>query len=531
MAKNKIKVGVIGCGCWGKNLIRVFSQLGALDTVCDVEVTKLRALNEEYPKVNVTRAYADILSNKLITAVVIATPTETHFRLAKESLLADKDIFVEKPLATDTQDGIELVELAKKRKRILMVGHILAYHPAITGLKELINNGSLGRIQYIYSNRLNLGKIRKEENILWSFAPHDISAILFLLDKMPEMVSVCGGSYINHDIADVTVSNLSFANGIKGHIFVSWLHPYKEQKLIVVGDKKMAVFDDSSGEDKLQLFNHKIEWVNRVAVAKKENAEKIPFKMQEPLLLECAHFIDCLKMRKSPKTDGVNALRVLKILKACQESLEKGGIPVFLNGAAKEKNFVPGYTAHPTSIIEQPCQIGEGTKIWHYSHVMRGARIGRNCNIGQGVFIGSRAVLGNNIKVQNNVSIYDGVKLEDDVFCGPSVVFTNVINPRSHISRKSEYRKTLVRRGATLGANSTIICGNTIGEYAFVGAGSVVTKDVPDYALVYGNPAEIKGWVCRCGVKIRPGKKCPACGKKYKVQRSKISPDSRPSRE
>jgi UDP-2-acetamido-3-amino-2,3-dideoxy-glucuronate N-acetyltransferase len=173
---------------------------------------------------------------------------------------------------------------------------------------------------------------------------------------------------------------------------------------------------------------------------------------------------------------------------------------------------------HPTAVVDEPMEIGEGTKVWHFTHIMSGARIGKDCIIGQNVFVGSGALLGNNIKVQNNVSIFDGVILEDDVFCGPSMVFTNVFNPRSFISRMKELRRTLVRRGATIGANVTIVCGNTIGQYAFIGAGSVVTKDVPDYALVYGNPGKVKGWVCQCAGEItfRSGRAvCKACGKRY----------------
>jgi len=186
-----------------------------------------------------------------------------------------------------------------------------------------------------------------------------------------------------------------------------------------------------------------------------------------------------------------------------------------------------GYFVHPTSIVDEPVEIGEGTQIWHFSHIMSGARIGKNCMIGQNVFIGSGVFLGDNIKIQNNVSIYNGVILEDEVFCGPSMVFTNVFNPRSFISRKKEFRKTLVKRGATIGANATIVCGNTIGQYAFIGAGSVVTKDVPDYALVYGNPGKVKGWICQCAVEVtfRSGKAiCRACGKKYKKDRSGVRP-------
>jgi UDP-2-acetamido-3-amino-2,3-dideoxy-glucuronate N-acetyltransferase len=181
------------------------------------------------------------------------------------------------------------------------------------------------------------------------------------------------------------------------------------------------------------------------------------------------------------------------------------------------------YFVHESSYLDEPCEIGDGTKIWHFCHVMKGAKIGRNCNIGQNVVISPSVVLGNNVKIQNNVSVYTGVELEDDVFCGPSMVFTNVVNPRSHVSRKDEYRRTLVRRGASIGANATIVCGHTIGRYAFIGAGAVVTRDVPDFALVLGNPGRILGWVCNCGVRLSLESRlnegtvvqCEACGASY----------------
>jgi UDP-2-acetamido-3-amino-2,3-dideoxy-glucuronate N-acetyltransferase len=194
-----------------------------------------------------------------------------------------------------------------------------------------------------------------------------------------------------------------------------------------------------------------------------------------------------------------------------------------------EKN----YFVHESSYVDEPCEIGEGTKIWHFSHVMSNSKIGRRCNIGQNVVVSPGVRMGDNVKIQNNVSVYTGVELEDDVFCGPSMVFTNVTNPRSHVSRKDEYRRTLVKRGASIGANATVVCGHTIGSYAFIGAGSVVTRDVPDYALVVGNPGRLAGWMCRCGVKLalsRDAQKneaatCAACGTSYVKRDGVVSAD------
>jgi UDP-2-acetamido-3-amino-2,3-dideoxy-glucuronate N-acetyltransferase len=188
------------------------------------------------------------------------------------------------------------------------------------------------------------------------------------------------------------------------------------------------------------------------------------------------------------------------------------------------------YFAHESCYIDDPCEIGPGTKIWHFSHIMKNCRIGARCNIGQNVVISPDVVIGDNVKIQNNVSVYTGCILEDDVFCGPSMVFTNVINPRSHVVRRDEYKTTLVRRGASIGANCTVVCGTTIGRYAFIGAGSVITRDVPDFALFYGNPARLRGWMCACGIKINLGSdgeaqgQCSSCGAGYVRRGTKVEP-------
>jgi UDP-2-acetamido-3-amino-2,3-dideoxy-glucuronate N-acetyltransferase len=436
--------------------------------------------------------------------------------MAKAALEAGKDVLVEKPLAIDVKQGEDLVELAAANRRILMVGHILRYHPAILKLQELIREGALGQINYLYSNRLNIGKIRTEENILWSFAPHDISVMLSLLNEMPNRVSCQGNAYLNRHIFDVTMSQFEFPSGVQAHIFVSWLHPVKEQRLVVVGSEKMAVFDDTA-EHKLILYPHKVEWRNRVPTAVKAKGEIVDLDNREPLRAECQHFLDCVESRTSPLTDGAEGLRVLRVLDACQRSLLSEGPEA--SDFPSEKKPRP-YFVHESAYLEDDAEVGAGTKIWHFSHIMKGARIGERCNIGQNVYIDAGATIGNNVKIQNNVSVYAGVVIEDDVFLGPSCVLTNVPNPRAQVNRHSLYETTRLKRGCTVGANATIVCGVTIGRYAFVGAGSMVTKSVPDFALVVGNPACQIGWMSRHGHRLgSPDSdgvmRCPESGYRY----------------
>lgn len=521
----KKNIAVVGCGYWGKNLVRNFHELGSLHAICEIDEDKLKSFKEKYPNIIAYNDYYALLKDSNVEAIVISTPAASHYNLAKEALLADKDVLVEKPISLDYNDGEELVSISKEKKRILMVGHLLEYHPAVIKLKELINSGELGKIKYIYSNRLNLGKFRTEENILWSFAPHDISVILDLLEEMPIEVSSQGGNYLNPDITDVTITTMDFPDGVKAHIFVSWLHPYKEQKLVVIGGKKMIMFDDVNHKNKLLSYGHKIEWVKRLPVPRPEEAQTIEVEKKEPLKSECEHFIECIKTRKHPKTDGNSGLRVLRILEACQVSLKENGRIYSFIEKEKKKYFV-----HESSFVDENVVIGEETKVWHFSHILKNTKIGKSCNIGQNVVIGPNVTIGNNVKIQNNVSVYDGVTLEDDVFCGPSMVFTNVINPRSHWPRRDEYKKTLVKKGVSIGANSTILCGVTIGQCAFIGAGALVNKDVPEYALFYGVPAQIQGWMCYCGIKLnlsnshdsKEKTECTNCGRKYKKEGLKV---------
>ncbi|HOW43050.1 MAG TPA: Gfo/Idh/MocA family oxidoreductase [Candidatus Omnitrophota bacterium] len=315
-------VGLAGCGYWGINLARNFFDLGVLHTVCDPVDAVLETIRQKHPGTAVTADFEAVVCNNEIKAVAIAAPAAEHYRLAKRCLEAGKDVYVEKPLALRVAEAQELVMMAEQKGRILMVGHILQYHPAVLKLKELIEKKELGDIQYIYSNRLNIGKLRTEENILWSFAPHDISVILMLIGKDPVKVSCTGARCLGRDVYDSTITVLDFPGNIKGHIFVNWLHPFKEQKLIVVGSKSMAVFDDVS-EEKLCLFPHVIDWQNNgtLPVARKAQRLVVPIEQKEPLREELAHFLSCIAARTTPRTDGHEGMRVLRVLEAAEKGL------------------------------------------------------------------------------------------------------------------------------------------------------------------------------------------------------------------
>jgi UDP-2-acetamido-3-amino-2,3-dideoxy-glucuronate N-acetyltransferase len=328
-----MRVAVVGAGYWGQNLVRVFHQLGVLEWICDFSPARLQQMSEKYGDTKTTGSLEAILDDQSVGAIVIATPAETHYDLARRALLAGKDVFVEKPLTLFCEEAEVLIDLAASRGRILMVGHLLEFHPAVTRLNELIDQGELGRLEYVYSNRLNLGKVRREENALWSFAPHDISVILLLLRQLPIQVTATGGTYLQPNIADVTVSTMLFDRGVRAHLFVSWLHPYKEQKLVVVGERRMVVFDDVRATDKLQIFDKKIDLVNGQFVAQRPTGRPVEFPVAEPLLLECSHFLECIEQRKAPKTDGRDGWRVLKVLEASQRSLSMNGEPVRLEPA------------------------------------------------------------------------------------------------------------------------------------------------------------------------------------------------------
>lgn len=322
-------IALVGLGYWGRNLFRNLSELGVLSVACDRDAALLARRTALSEDVEPSTRYERILQDRTIDGVVIATPAACHYEHARRALLADKDVLVEKPLALNYEEGAKLVTLARERERLLMVGHVLEYHPAIDRLLELISARELGQIRYIYSHRLSMGKIRSEENILWSFAPHDIAIILRIMgNRLPFEVVACGGSYVQPNIADVTVTNLLFDNGVRSHIHVSWLHPFKEHRLVVIGARKMAAFNDVTKT--LTVYDQKVEVNDQGAISVCGEGKEIMFDAEEPLRRECQAFVQAIQTRQAPLTDGVSGLRVLKVLQAAQHSLVRNGQSVAL---------------------------------------------------------------------------------------------------------------------------------------------------------------------------------------------------------
>jgi UDP-2-acetamido-3-amino-2,3-dideoxy-glucuronate N-acetyltransferase len=325
---NTPSLALIGAGYWGKNLARNFHALGALHTLCDLSPQILDSYGADYGGVRKTSDVASLWSDPAITQVAIAAPAALHHRLARAALLAGKDVFVEKPLCLDLADARDLTELARQRGRVLMVGHLLQYHPVVQHLHRMVAGGDLGALHYITSNRLNLGKFRREENSLWSFAPHDLSVILSLAGgELPAKVRCVGGDYLTAGVADTTVTTLAFAGGLKAHVYVSWLNPFKEQKLTVVGALGMAVFDDTRPwAEKLAIYRNYLHRNGEaLPVPNKLSPEFVAVSEAEPLRAECAHFLACCGDRHQPRTDGREGERVLRVLQAAQSSLERDG--------------------------------------------------------------------------------------------------------------------------------------------------------------------------------------------------------------
>lgn len=318
----KFSVAVVGCGYWGKNLIRNLSEMGVLAAVCDHHVDHAKKFAEEFKVQSLT--LEQLLASD-ISAVMIAAPAGQHHALAKKFLLAGKDIFIEKPFTLKLTDALELQGLAKNNKRCIMVGHLLQYHPAYRALVRLVQRGELGKISYISSSRLNFGHFRYDENILWDFAPHDLSMILALASSEPQDVFASGACQIEPGAHDTVNLNINFADGMQAQVHVSRMHPYKEQKLIVIGSAGMAVFDDClPWEDKLKVYQHKVTEHAGVPIPNPAIAMSIAINPLEPLKLECQHFVDCVANGTKPRTDASEALGVIKVLHTAQQSLQTG---------------------------------------------------------------------------------------------------------------------------------------------------------------------------------------------------------------
>ncbi len=506
------RVAVLGCGVWGRNIVRAFADLGTLAAVADPSTEAATAAAQQFavPALSLD----EVLGGEGIDAVAIAAPAALHASLALQALDSGRHVFVEKPLALHLSDAEKVVERASETGRILMVGHLLQYHPSFLALTDLVAQGELGRLLYVYSNRLNLGRFRREENVLWSFAPHDISMILRLAGEEPSRVTAEGAPFLHPELADVTTTHLEFPSGVRAHVFVSWLHPYKDQRLVAVGDSGMAVFDDGQPwESKLVLYRHRIDWRDGIPTPTRADGDRIFVDPGEPLLAECSHFLACCDTGAQPRTDGREGLRVLRVLTAAQDAIE--------HRPPRASHRFDDVDVHPSAEVDAGAVIGPGTRVWHYTHVLAGSRIGSNCVLGQNVMVGPDVTIGDGCKLQNNVSVYKGVTLGDRVFCGPSAVFTNVLYPRAGIDRKDEFAPTLVGPDVTIGANATIVCGTTIGAFATIAAGAVVTHDVPAYALMAGIPARRVGWVGAAGEPLGPDLVCSRTGQRYRL----VAPD------
>lgn len=322
-------VALIGAGYWGKNLARNLHGLGVLHTLCDVSPVLLTQNQALYPGLHCTERYESILENEAISAVVIAAPAVQHADLVKRALLAKKHVFVEKPLCFTVEEAQDLIACARSQERILMVGHLLQYHPCLQMMQELVHKGSIGQLQYIIAHRMNLGAVRVEENALWNFAPHDFSMILSLTKgEMPTKVTCTGGDYVTPGVADLALTTLHFAGKLKAHVYVSWLHPFKEHKTVVVGSEGFLVFDDTKPWAEKLLMHRGAVCRNAAGMPMIDaatSAMAVPVVQAEPLREECLHFLTCCQTGKTPRTDGEEALRVTYVLAAADESLRQNG--------------------------------------------------------------------------------------------------------------------------------------------------------------------------------------------------------------
>ena len=325
MPRTDFRLGIIGCGRWGFNHVRTAYQLFGekLRLVADSNPAAAEKVAKVSESIPFTTTPAEVVNDPDISAVIVATPAETHYQLALKLLGAGKHVLVEKPITLELEEARDLIRLAASNRVKLMVGHVLMYHPAVLKLKRMVDEGKVGRLQYVYSNRLNFGTVRTEENILWSFAPHDISIIQFLTGSSPEKVYARGAAFLQNNIEDSTITYLSFPGNVHAHIFVSWLHPFKEQRLVVIGDKGMIVFEDSAPKDKLKFYPKGFTTFNGTIEKFDGDFEVIPHGDGQPLAEEQLHFARCVTEDLPPLTDGRHAVEVLEVLKLAEKSMKE----------------------------------------------------------------------------------------------------------------------------------------------------------------------------------------------------------------
>ena len=335
-----VRVAVVGAGEWGKNHVRTFSQLrgGHLTAVCDLDEARLALVRSQYPRVRTTGNYDEVVRDRSVDAVVIASFASQHYGQARQALAEGKHVLVEKPMTLGVAEAEELVELARGVGRCLMVGHLLLYHPAVVAMKRLVSSGEIGDLFYLYSQRLNLGRVRRDENALWSFGPHDVAVALHLFGVEPEVVTAKGEAYLQPGIADVVFVTLHFPHKKMAHIHLSWLDPHKTRRTTVVGSRKMVVFDDMEPTDKIRIYDKGVDI--RPQYESYEDYLHVRFGdiliphigTAEPLRVECQRFLECIRTGETPVSDGPHGLQVIRVLSAAQRSLDLDGAPVPVKG-------------------------------------------------------------------------------------------------------------------------------------------------------------------------------------------------------
>lgn len=329
-----ISVGVVGAGYWGPNLVRNFWEISDTEVLmcCDVRPSRLEFIKKRYPSLEITTDYDDMLKNKQIDAIAIATPADSHYKLAKKALECGKHLLIEKPITLSSEEALDLINLAEKKNLKVMVGHILEYCGAVENIKCMIDDGDLGQIYYLDSVRVNLQPFREDVNVLWDLAPHDISLAMYLLGKDPVSTTVIGQSYVSDFLENIAFGVLRFPDGVLSHFHLSWLAPMKMRQTIIVGNKKMIVFDDVDTMAKLKIFDKGVDFApdpkgitERQLTVRKGYMHCPKVDTREPLMKEVSHFIDCLKFDKTPRSDGVEGWKVVKVIEAMQESMRSGG--------------------------------------------------------------------------------------------------------------------------------------------------------------------------------------------------------------